>query len=98
MIDEHVFAKLRTLRSTRPTIAPTSNTSAAYLDLLGVLPTPAEARAFERDATADKRRLGRRRLLRPEYAEQWALKWADLLRVEEPHRSTAPACPRCTSG
>jgi hypothetical protein len=56
----------------------------AYLDLLGLLPTAAEARAFAADASADKRaRLVDRLLERPEYADFWAMKWSDLLRNEE---------------
>ncbi len=55
-----------------------------YLDLLGILPTPAEARAFLDDNSADKRsRLVDILLARPEFYDYWALKWADLLRVEE---------------
>jgi hypothetical protein len=54
----------------------------AYLDLIGKLPTPAETEAFLADASADKRtQLIDRLLARPEYAEFWALKWSDLLRV-----------------
>jgi hypothetical protein len=56
----------------------------AYLDLLGILPTAGEARAFVADERADKRsRLVERLFARPEFADFWALKWADLLRAEE---------------
>ena len=56
----------------------------AYLDLLGVLPTAQEARDFVADDAPDKRsRLVDQLLERPEYAEFWALKWSDLLRIEE---------------
>ncbi len=52
-----------------------------YLDIIGRLPTPAETRAFLTDAAPDKRaRLIDRLLDRPEYADYWANKWADLLR------------------
>lgn len=51
------------------------------LDVIGRLPTPAETRAFLADAAPDKRaRLVDRLLDRPEYADYWANKWADLLR------------------
>jgi hypothetical protein len=54
----------------------------AFLDLIGKLPTPAETKAFLADASPDKRtRLIDALLDRPEYAEFWALKWSDLLRV-----------------
>jgi hypothetical protein len=53
------------------------------LDLIGTLPTPGEVRAFLKDARPDKRaRLVDALLERPEYADFWALKWADILRVD----------------
>jgi hypothetical protein len=56
----------------------------AYLDLLGLLPTADEARAFVNDTSADKRtKLVDALLRRPEYADFWTLKWADVLRLEE---------------
>lgn len=54
-----------------------------YLDVIGTLPTPAEARRFLDDQRADRRaRLVDELLARPEYADYWALKWSDLLRVD----------------
>ncbi len=54
----------------------------AYLDLIGKLPTPEEVRSFLADSKPDKRtRLVDSLLARPEYADYWALKWADLLRI-----------------
>jgi hypothetical protein len=83
-IDEHVFAKLRTLR-----INPSELSSdevfvrRASLDLLGILPTPEQARAFIADRSRRKRsHLIDQLLARPEFPEFWTLKWADLLRVE----------------
>ena len=56
----------------------------ATLDATGQLPTADQARAFLADARPDKRaRLIDDLLDRPAYADYWALKWADLLRVEE---------------
>ncbi|MCE9605518.1 MAG: DUF1549 domain-containing protein [Planctomycetia bacterium] len=53
-----------------------------YLDLIGKLPTPIEVTAFLADPSVDKRtRLVDSLLDRPEYADYWALKWADLLRI-----------------
>jgi hypothetical protein len=84
-IDKHVFAKLRSLR-TNPS-EPCSDTvfaRRAYLDLLGLLPTGDEARAFVADTRKDKRaRLIDQLLERSEFADFWALKWADLFRSEE---------------
>jgi hypothetical protein len=55
-----------------------------YLDTLGVLPTADEAREFVADQAIDKReQLVDRVLHRPEFTAQWALKWCDILRVEE---------------
>src|SRR5262249_42596135 len=55
----------------------------AFLDIIGTLPTPAEARRFLADQRPDRRaRLVEELLARPEYADFWALKWADVLRVE----------------
>lgn len=83
-IDEHILAKLRTLRL-NPSAFCSDEVFArrAYLDLLGLLPTAEEARAFVANPRRDKRaRLVGRLLERPEFADFWTLKWADLLRVE----------------
>jgi hypothetical protein len=54
-----------------------------YLDVIGTLPTPAESRRFLADHHPDRRsRLVEDLLQRPEFADYWALKWADLLRVD----------------
>src|SRR5438552_16997894 len=83
-IDEQVFKKLRTLRiNPSPTCSDEMFARRAYLDLLGILPTVEEARNFLADRKRDKReRLVEALLDRPEFADFWALKWADLLRVE----------------
>jgi len=52
-----------------------------HLDIIGRLPTPDEVRAFLADGDSDKRlRVVNELLQRPEYADHWAAKWADLLR------------------
>lgn len=54
-----------------------------YLDMLGTLPEPQEARAFLRDRGRDKRAALIESLFeREEFADYWALKWCDLLRVK----------------
>jgi hypothetical protein len=54
-----------------------------YLDVIGTLPTADEARRFLHDRRPDKRaRLVDELLGRPEYADYWALKWSDLLRID----------------
>jgi hypothetical protein len=84
-IDEHVFAKHRSLRMNPSEMAGDSEfIRRAYLDALGVLPTADDARAFVADQAFDKRaRLIDRLLARPEFADHWALKWSDLLKNEE---------------
>ena len=54
-----------------------------YLDVIGTLPTPAEARKFLADRGAGKRAAAIDALLaREEFADYWSLKWCDLLRVK----------------
>lgn len=56
----------------------------AYLDVIGVLPTAAEAKAFLTDAAPNKRALLVDKLLeRPEYADYWTMRFSDLLRVDQ---------------
>ncbi len=82
-IDERVKEKLRELN------LPPSGRSAdvefirrAYLDTIGVLPTPEETRAFLAEQTPDKRdHLIDALLARPEFVDYWAYKWSDLLLV-----------------
>jgi hypothetical protein len=55
----------------------------AYLDVIGTLPEPSEVLAFLDDRRPDKRALLIDALLaREEFADYWALKWCDLLRVK----------------
>ena len=84
-LDRLVFAKLKAHK-----IQPSGQSGdavflrRAYLDALGILPTAEEARAFLADPDPDRRsKLVDRLLARPEFADFWALKWADLLRNEE---------------
>ena len=84
-VDQHVFAKLRRLRI-NPSELCDDHTfiRRAFLDAIGRLPTAAEVKTFVHDASAAKRSdLIDRLLARPEFSDYWALKWADVLRVEE---------------
>ncbi len=56
----------------------------AYLDVIGTLPTAKEAREFIEDKNLrNKRRLLIDRLLeREEFADYWAMKWGDVLRIK----------------
>ncbi len=54
-----------------------------YLDVIGTLPTAKEARTFLEDQDPNKRAaLVDRLLQRDEFADYWAMKWSDLLRVK----------------
>jgi len=81
-IDEHVWAKLQSLAITPSQPADDAKfLRRVHLDLIGRLPTPAEVRAFLADGDSQKRtRIVGELLERPEYADHWASKWADLLR------------------
>ncbi len=84
-IDMAVFRRLEELRI-RPS-RPTTDIEflrRASIDMTGRLPTASEARAFVEETSEDKRaRLIDRLLASPAFADHWARKWADLLRVEE---------------
>lgn len=93
-IDDHVFAKLGNLR-----IEPSDLGSdevflrRTYLDVIGLLPTPDEARTFLKDTRPDKRaRLIDQLLDRPEFVDFWAQQLADLLqnRKESDHDVRGP--------
>ena len=82
-IDELMLAKLRKLN-----IIPSGLSTDAefvrriYLDVLGVLPTIKEAKAFLADKNPEKRKLLIDALLeRPEHADFFALKWGDILQI-----------------
>jgi hypothetical protein len=54
-----------------------------YLDLIGTLPVPAEVEAFRNGKRPNKRAaLIDSLFTRDEYADYWAMKWADVLRVK----------------
>ncbi len=84
-IDELVFAKLKAMRINPSALCDDSVfLRRAFLDAIGRLPEPAEARAFLQDEDPAKRsKLVDRLVERPEFADFWALKWADVLRNEE---------------
>ncbi len=83
-VDRHVFAKLRKLHVLPSELADDATfLRRVYLDVIGTLPTAAEARRFLADRRPDHRTLLVDELLkRPEFADYWAMKWADLLRVD----------------
>jgi len=83
-IDRRVLAKLR-----EKGIEPANLCSDAvffrrvHLDVIGTLPEPQEVRKFLADRSPDKRAAVIDALMeREEFADYWALKWCDLLRVK----------------
>ncbi len=83
-IDGLVWDKLRTLELRPSDLADDATfMRRAYLDVIGTLPSADDARAFLADTSPDKRaRLVDALLDRPEYADYWAMRWADILRVD----------------
>src|SRR5665811_1863229 len=83
-IDARVFDRLKRLD-----IQPANLSSdavflrRAFLDVISTLPTAQEAAQFLADRDPAKRASLIDRLLeRPEFADYWAMKWCDLLRVK----------------
>lgn len=79
-IDELALEKIESLQ-----IAPSGGISdvafmrRAYLDAMGILPTPAELFAFALDGAPDKRaKLIDRIFERSEFVDYWSYKWSDL--------------------
>lgn len=81
-IDEHVFAKLQQLQILPSDLCTDEEfVRRVFLDVTGTLPTIDEAKEFLADADVAKRaKLIDRLLEMPEYADFWAMKWADVLR------------------
>jgi hypothetical protein len=82
-VDTLVNAKLKKLR-----IAPSELCTdevflrRAFVDIVGVLPTPEEHAKYMADAAPNKReKLVDELLGRKEFAELWVLKWAELLQI-----------------
>jgi hypothetical protein len=84
-IDEHVFSRLRKLRTNPSELCTDSEfLRRAYLDLLGLLPTPEETRRFLADSRPDSRaQLVDALLQRPEFQDYWAQRFSDILRNDE---------------
>jgi len=83
-IDKLVFGRLKEL-DIRPAhlCSDAAFVRRVYLDVLGTLPTAQEAKDFLLDPAPDKRCALIDRLLdREEFADYWAMKWSDLLRVK----------------
>lgn len=82
-IDDLVLAKLEQLK-----LPPSAQVSDAeflrrvFLDTIGTLPTPHEAREFLADSSVEKRdKIIESLLSRPEFVDYWTYKWSDLLLI-----------------
>ena len=83
-IDSIVFAWLSSLGHRPALCSDAVFVRRVYLDVLGTLPTAREAREFIQDADVQHKRarLIDRLLQREEYADYWAMKWGDVLRIK----------------
>jgi len=83
-IDDLVLLKLKQVGlRPNPACSDEDFVRRAFLDAIGTLPTAKEAADFLADRTPDKRsRLIGRLLWRDEFADYWAMKWSDLLRIK----------------
>ena len=83
-IDDLVFAKLARCNVQPATVCSDGVfVRRAYLDIIGTLPSGYEAKEFILDRSPGKRGALIDRLLeRDEFADYWAMKWSDLLRIK----------------
>lgn len=95
-IDGHIEAKLRKLQ-----VAPSEVCSDAvfarrvYLDIIGLLPAREELENFVASEEPDKRaKLIDALLARPEFADQWVMKWAELLQIRSSNEVSYKAALR----
>lgn len=91
VIDTHVSAQLKRLRLQPSAVCSDSEfLRRVSLDITATLPTAEEVRHFLADTNPRKRdRLVTDLLSRPEYAQYFAMKWADILRVRGGTRRNA---------
>ena len=82
-LDKIVFAKLASLKIKPVLCSDAVFLRRAYLDVIGTLPTAQEARTFLKDKSPNKRLALIEQLMeRDEYADYWAMKWGDVLRIK----------------
>lgn len=81
LVDRHVVTKLNALNvEPSPTASDEMFLRRVHLDLIGVQPTPDELQRFLADKSPQKRERTIDALFgRPEFVDQWSLKWGDLL-------------------
>ncbi|MCH2379120.1 MAG: DUF1549 domain-containing protein [Pedosphaera sp.] len=83
LIDQHVLAQLRQLNlKPSPPCSDSEFIRRTHLDVIGLLPSPAETKAFLADSAKDKRdKLVDRLLARPEFVDYWTYRWSDLFLI-----------------
>ncbi len=82
-IDKIVFARLAELNIEPVLCSDSVFVRRAFLDVIGTLPTAAEARAFLTDKTKNKRvALIDQLMKRDEFADYWSMRWGDILRIK----------------
>jgi hypothetical protein len=83
VIDDKVLAQLQRLKlKPSPKSTDSEFLRRAYLDTIGVLPTPEESRTFLSSKQPDKRdKLIDALLARPEFVDYWTFRWADMLMI-----------------
>lgn len=83
-LDEIVFARLKSLNIQPVLCSDAVFLRRVYLDVIGTLPTAQEVRDFinDPDTKSKRRRLINHLLDRDEYADYWAMKWGDILRIK----------------
>jgi hypothetical protein len=83
-VDELVWSKLRKMGIVPSDLADDATFfRRLYIDTIGTLPKPGEVRVFLSDCSPDKRsRAIDAVLARDEFADYWAVKWADILLVD----------------
>ena len=90
-VDRFVFSKLDQLKILPSDICSDEEfLRRVYLDVIGLLPTVGEVETFLADTDPNRRASLIDTLLeRPEYADLWALRWGDLLRLNKKKVTTA---------
>ncbi|MFT5468770.1 MAG: hypothetical protein ACI8UO_003882 [Verrucomicrobiales bacterium] len=80
LIDEINLAQLQNLNlKPSPRTTDAEFIRRAFIDTIGMLPTPAETREFLADADSNKRdRLIEELLSRPEFVDYWTYRWGDV--------------------
>ncbi|HVX61350.1 MAG TPA: DUF1549 domain-containing protein, partial [Pirellulales bacterium] len=94
-VDKFAFEKLQQLQILPSDLCTDEEfIRRVYLDVIGELPKVAEVQTFLSDQDPQKRaKLIDTLLERPEYADFWALKWSDLLRLRN-NKVTASGVPK----